>query len=336
MEIQSINLKYKILVDWELFKVFHFLLSHKYDKEFTVLTHCKREENEFTLYDYFIPNQVNRSAHTEFDDDDYVELLSEGMDLTIQTGHMHSHANIASVSPSGTDKNEILERSETGGFSTSIIMNKKISVYGHIADHTTGLYLTKVPVIIKVPITEDQIEQDIFSRVNECTDLDEVKELVNSVPKTIPYNLEADPLSEDIVADLENKIEERFNSPYQSNVSVVNRNGRWCHITKAWVYSPLPPLNNTKGKLAGINSNPKPNSNLIPEAEEDIVEAMKKDYAFMSDSRFSVKWSMTKSEVVKWGWIVKPKTNSKVKNNKPKVKSLPKSKIKAAKQKVKK
>jgi len=45
---------------------------------------------------------------------------------------------------------------------------------------------------------------------------------------------------------------------------------------------------------------------------------------------------MTKSEVVKWGWIVKPKTNSKVKNNKPKVKSLSKSKVKAAKQKVKK
>jgi hypothetical protein len=223
MEIKNLELDYKISIDWTLYRVLRYMLTSKYDKEFTVITHADRDKDSFRLYDYFIPNQVNTGTHTEFDDDDMIELLAEGLDMSKALGHMHSHVNMA-VFASGTDFEEIVDRADLSGWNCSIVMNKRLEIFGHIVDTTRGIYIKNVPVSIDAPIDEEQMENSLMLDIKSCEDVDDVKALLKC--DLLAYNLLCDPLSEKITDELDEAIETKFSSKswggsYYNNNNVI-------------------------------------------------------------------------------------------------------------------
>ena len=53
------------------------------------------------------------------------------------------------VFASGTDKKDIIERSEHSNYNAALILNKKGEMFGHIVDLDLGLYLEDVDVYIQ-------------------------------------------------------------------------------------------------------------------------------------------------------------------------------------------
>ena len=219
MKITNLELDYNIVIEWNLYKVLRYLLNHKYNKEFTVLTYCEREGCTFKMSDYFIPEQENTGTVTEFDDDDMLELIKNGMDISRVKGHMHSHVNMP-TSPSGKDYDEIVERAELAGYDCAIIMNKDMEVFGHIADFEKGVYVEKVPVTIELPMTDEELENSLLADIKLCEDVESIINLVNQT--NLEYCLLADPIDDETENMLEEVVDKKFTSVPYYNSSYYN------------------------------------------------------------------------------------------------------------------
>lgn len=177
MKIEDIGSKYSIDICAFAHQKLTYLLSTKYSKEFTAFLHCERKGNVFFLSDPFFPIQENSSVKTDVDSDDLIKLIEDGADISKLSGHMHSHVNM-DVKPSVTDETEIVERSLSGLFSASIIMNKKGDIYGHIADQEIGFFLKDVPVFIRYPYSNTEFEDGIMVLSKEANNYEELMEVV--------------------------------------------------------------------------------------------------------------------------------------------------------------
>ena len=202
---------FEIVIAFDLYKVLTYLLDRKYNCEFTVLTHCDRKGNEFYMYDWFIPEQENTGATTDFDADDFIPLLKEGAKIEKMCGHMHSHVNMG-VWSSGTDFDDIKEAAEMSGkYACRIVMNKNHNVFGHVYDVENDFYAENVPVKIEVPISGEAFDQHRMNRIKKAKTIEIIKKIVNA--SLLDYNLHLYPLQKAVKNDVEAKAKSRFKFP---------------------------------------------------------------------------------------------------------------------------
>ena len=172
---------YSIRISWDLYLVLEYMVRKEKD-EFTVLTHAEKivEKGSITyrMYDWFLPEQTNQAAHTEYEPEALFDVYDDGADPGKLSGHMHSHVNFGAT-PSGTDRDEILERVEAGGFSPSIIMNKDGDIYGHIADYDENIYVEDVDIIVETPIDREQFESELLGMIKTCESLKDVEDVMD-------------------------------------------------------------------------------------------------------------------------------------------------------------
>lgn len=212
MEIVKIgdNLNHHITVCAKALQKIHYLLDHKYNKEFTVFMHCDRnkETGEYFMYDTFIPRQDNTSTTTECDSEDVMDLITEGADISKLGAHMHSHVSMK-VFTSGTDERDILERAAHAGYNAAIIMNKNHDIFGHIVDIDLGIYLKNVDVYIRYPEKMDY-ENQMLKLIKKEKSLDKIKDLL-TIDEWDFFTLSY-PLEDSVKEDLEKEIKTKFKS----------------------------------------------------------------------------------------------------------------------------
>jgi hypothetical protein len=202
------NKPYRVFIDFELYKKLAYLLNRKYAKEFTVLTHAKREGNIFTLFDCFIPKQKNSAATTNFDSDDVISLMSEGADISMLQGHMHSHVDF-SVYASGTDYDDIIEAGQLGGYAVRIVMNKSFNIFAHVSDYDLGIYVADIPVSVDVPIDGETFDVERLKVIkSKRTTLEDIQEILDTT--LLDFNVIRNPLNKVESTVLEDKAKARF------------------------------------------------------------------------------------------------------------------------------
>lgn len=212
MVIENIGNNHHITVDAFALQKFRYILKSKYNYEFTAFFHSeKRENDEYHLFDIFFPRQDNTGVTTECDSDDLIELMEEGADISMLSGHGHSHVDMA-VFPSGTDSKDILERAKDGLYNAAIIVNKKEQIYGHIADMESKLYLKDVPVFIVYPFTEEEYKQGVVAIARSC---ETIEDIVKATKMTMAEYFDITyPLTEEQIAELEDVMTKKFKYKY--------------------------------------------------------------------------------------------------------------------------
>lgn len=217
MKIEKIGngLKHHITVNAKTLQRFNHILDSKYNLEFTAFTHCKRNNDtgEYLLYDLFIPNQVNTATTTELESDDIIELIQDGADISKLSGHIHSHVNMG-VFASGTDKKDIIERSEHSNYNAALILNKKGEMFGHIVDLDLGLYLEDVDIYIQYPHSTN-FEQRLLAQIKKAKSLEEVIKLTK-IDEWEWYNATY-PLTKEETEQLDNWVKTRFKTTHYPN-----------------------------------------------------------------------------------------------------------------------
>lgn len=208
MEVVNLGLPHHITVTAETIQKFTYILDAKYNLEFTAFCHAeKRPNGEYHIFDIFFPRQDNTGITTECDSEDVMDLITEGADISMLSGHIHSHVDMP-VFTSGTDEKDIKERAAISGWNASLIMNKKGEIFGHIVDLETGIYVKKCPVTIIYPFTAEKYEADLMAKIKECDKLEDVKTLARFSYEN--YHDMHFPLSESDVYDLEDTIKNKF------------------------------------------------------------------------------------------------------------------------------
>lgn len=208
MEVVNLGLPHHITVTAETIQKFTYILDAKYNLEFTAFCHAeKRPNGEYHIFDIFFPRQDNTGITTECDSEDVMDLITEGADISMLSGHIHSHVDM-NVFTSGTDEKDIKERAAISGWNASLIMNKKGEIFGHIVDLETGIYVKKCPVTIIYPFTQEKYESDLIAKIKECDKLEDIKVL--SRFSYDDYHNMHFPLTEEEVFDLEDTIKNKF------------------------------------------------------------------------------------------------------------------------------
>ena len=220
MKLTNINLPHHITVDAVVRQKLDYILGSTYDKEFTGFCHAeKREDGEYHISDIFFPRQDNAATTTECDSEDVIALMKEGFDISLGSGHAHSHVNME-VFASSTDKKDILERANDSGFNVSIIVNKKGKIFGHIADMELGVYIEDCDVFTTYPFTTEQMETYIMNSIKESDCIEDIREL--AYMDEDDFMKEFFPLSKENQDFLQTVVKERFKNaytPYSSNVA---------------------------------------------------------------------------------------------------------------------
>ena len=111
------------------------------------------------------------------------------------------------VFASGTDKKDIIERSEHSNYNAALILNKKGEMFGHIVDLDLGLYLEDVDVYIQYPHSTN-FEKRLLAQIQKAKSLEEVIKLTK-IDEWEWYNATY-PLTKEETEQLDDWVKTRF------------------------------------------------------------------------------------------------------------------------------